>query len=193
MDPYLVTTLPGRGATPPPARGATPPTVTTPPLGQVVSPGLSERCFSPVPPPAIIRQQQKTRGSYYDNEEQQPGSDGYYSDVYSGNIEEDSTNRNIRDPSPYEDPEEVGVASGGVGVASEVEEEEEEDEDDSVVEELLSSTTGVVQSVVELSSKLPNARPGDYVDLVKVCVLSVGTMKLIYYYYIIVIIYCYYW
>ncbi|XP_019852141.1 PREDICTED: focal adhesion kinase 1-like isoform X3 [Amphimedon queenslandica] len=164
VDPYLVTTLPGRGATPPPARGATPPIVTTPPLAQVVSPGVSERCFSPVPPPAIIRQQQKTRGSYYDNEEQQPGSDGYYSTVYSGNIEEDSINRNVRDPSPYEDPEEVGVASGGGGVASE---EEEEEDDDSVLEELLACTTGVVQSIVELSTKLPAARPGDYVDLVK--------------------------
>ena len=46
--------------------------------------------------------------------------------------------------------------------------EQEDLEDDPVMEDLLTCTTNVVRSVVDLSTKLPNAKPNDYVELVKV-------------------------
>ena len=52
------------------------------------------------------------------------------------------------------------------------EEEEEEEEEKPVVEdsETLECTTAVVKAVMELSNKLPLAKPNEYVDLVKVLV-----------------------
>lgn len=48
--------------------------------------------------------------------------------------------------------------------------EEEEEEEKPVVEdsETLECTTAVVKAVMELSNKLPLAKPNEYVDLVKV-------------------------
>lgn len=40
-------------------------------------------------------------------------------------------------------------------------------------DEILQQTTAVVKSVMELSNKVPLSRPNDYVELVKVCIVSV--------------------
>ena len=145
VDPYLVTTLPGTQSPLTSPSSATPPPSIPP-----------DKSFSPIPPPSILRH------SDSDNV--------YYSTVPA----DDDVRSKIREPSPYEESvsTEEGVASGGVGVVSgEEEEEEEEEEEDPIMEDLLTSTTNVVKSVVELSTKLYTARPNDYVELVKVRLL----------------------
>jgi focal adhesion kinase 1 len=142
VDPYLVTTLPG----------ATPRSTSDSP---VLSPSPIDRLgkASPIPPPAIIKQRDRTNAE----DEPLPLPDSYYSTVPS-------------DDDPTREPPEVAMATPkqpDVAMATRHPPEVDEDEDDPMLDTIVNNTTAVVKAVMELSTKLPNAKPNDYVDLVK--------------------------
>lgn len=130
---------------------------------------MGGKSFSLIPPPPIIRQQQRERSHPISSEEDKtssrPPSETFYDSVPSEVDVIRSTGTptrqvvRTREASPYEE------SASNNQVINEV---EEEDDDDPLIEEILSYTTSVVKSVMVLGAKLSNARPADYIELVKV-------------------------
>lgn len=76
-----------------------------------------------------------------------------------------------REVSPYEVCQAKDQLSPSSNVSLEEVEEEEEDCEDDENNQVLESTTAVVKAVVSLSTALPESKPSDYPELVKVCLL----------------------
>ena len=76
-----------------------------------------------------------------------------------------------REVSPYEVSHGKDQLSPSSNVSLEELEEEEDCEDDDENNLVLESTTAVVKAVVSLSTALPESKPSDYPELVKVCLL----------------------
>ena len=157
VDPYLVTTLPGAGPVSRTLSNSSP--VTSPSHDDLTK----KKSFSPVPPPAIVKQQQLER---LQHNSRPVSAEGVYYSTVSSDIDtilpSHSTDHLPREPSPYEESYNDRSSS------NENIEQVEDDEEDPITEDILSSTTAVVKSVMELSNKLQSAKPNDYVELVKV-------------------------
>lgn len=157
VDPYLVTTLPGAGPVSRTLSNSSP--LTSPSHDDLTR----KTSFSPVPPPAIVKQQQLER---LQHNSRPISAEGVYYSTVSSDIDtivpSHSTDNIPREPSPYEESYNDRSSS------NENIEEVEDDEEDPLTEDILSSTTAVVKSVMELSNKLQSAKPNDYVELVKV-------------------------
>lgn len=101
-------------------------------------------------------------------------SEGVYYSTVSGEDEETiqksvSQLKLSREPSPYEvslAKEQMSPASNTSSLNDISEDEDGEDDDDN--NEVLEHTTGVVKTVMALNTQLPEAKPGDYPELVKV-------------------------
>lgn len=176
MDPYLVTTLPGARKTP-----DLPPPTQSPSLISPHPEVGGVKSFSPIPPPPIIRQQQRDRSHPPSSEEEsRPPSELFYDSVPAETINSPpipgphnrtsppipGPSTSSREASPYEE-----VPTSSTTSTTTRQQQPLIDEDDPIIEEMLTYTTGVVKSVMELSSKLSKARPNEYVELVKVCAL----------------------
>lgn len=151
-----MTTLPGAGPVSRTLSNSSP--VTSPSHDDLAR----KKSFSPVPPPAIVKQQQLERQQL----NSRPISEGVYYSTVSSDIDNiissHSTDHLPREPSPYEESYNDRSSS------NENIEQVEDDEEDPLTEDILSSTTAVVKSVMELGNKLQSAKPNDYVELVKV-------------------------
>lgn len=121
--------------------------------------------FSPIPVPAILRPRPKSPGSQSPLFRPPSNHVTIPADDEQGLPLSPSHMRESRDVSPYE-----AYSRRTWEEEQEEEEEEETATQQEVVEdtETLEFVTAVVKTVMELSNRLPHAKPNDYVELVKV-------------------------
>ena len=146
VEPYVVTTI---------AASSEP--LTSPGFPQSSpSSDTTVKSFSPIPPPAILRHQRPSQSP-----PQISSTDAAYYTVPNAEQENEvcgiDTGYSREVPCPIEYEASVATADD--------DREEEEGSDEA---EVLAYTTAVVKSVMDLSNKLPLAKPNEYIDLVKV-------------------------